>query len=247
LENDIVVEVTNLRKQFNTTVAVDGISFQVKRGEIVGLLGANGAGKTTTMHMLLGIVTPSSGTIKIFSQDPERKRIETLKRMNFASAYQFLSANLHVWENLYIFAEIYQIKDGKKKIEHLLDLFELSHLKNKSTGGLSSGEQTRLNLCKSLINDPELLLLDEPTASLDPYIADKVRKILAHIHEQTNMTIINTSHNMTDVHELCERVLFMQQGKIIAQGTSDEIMNQFGSNSLDEVFITMAGKGATKQ
>ena len=199
------------------------------------------------MHMLLGVVTPSSGTIKIFSQDPERKRIDILKRMNFASAYQFLSSNLQVWENLYIFAEIYQVKDSKNKINSLLDLFELSHLKNKNTGSLSSGEQTRLNLCKSLINDPELLLLDEPTASLDPYIADKVRKILAHIHKQTNMTIINTSHNMIDVHELCERVLFMQEGKIVAHGTSDEIMSQFGSQSLDEVFIAMANKGAIKQ
>ena len=244
MQDNVVVEVKNLSKQFNSTQAVDNISFQVKRGEVIGLLGANGAGKTTTMHMLLGVVTPTSGTIKVFSQSLERQRIEILKRMNFASAYQFLSANLKVSENLYIFAEIYQVKDSKSKIASLLDLFELSHLQNKNTGSLSSGEQTRLNLCKSLINDPELLLLDEPTASLDPYIADKVRKILAHIHKQTNMTIIKTSHNMIDVHELCDRVLLMQEGKIVAQGTANEIMSQYGSQSLDEVFIAMAAKGA---
>ncbi len=243
MQDNIAVEVKDLRKQFNSTVAVDGITFQVKQGEIVGLLGANGAGKTTTMHILLGVVTPSSGTIKIFSQDPERQRIAVLKRMNFASAYQFMAGNLSLWENLYFFSEIYQIKNSKNKIDYLLDLFELSHLKNKKAGGLSSGEQTRLNLCKSLINDPELLLLDEPTASLDPYMADKVRKILAHIHNQTNMTIINTSHNMIDVHELCQRVLFMQKGKIIAQGSSAQIMSQFSSSSLDEVFIALANPG----
>jgi ABC-2 type transport system ATP-binding protein len=247
LRNNVIVEVNNLSKQFNNTHAVDNISFQVSRGDIIGLLGANGAGKTTTIHMLLGLIKPDNGTIKIFSQDLERHRIEILKRMNFASAYQFLSGNLEVYENLQFFAEIYQIKDSKSKIDSLLDLFELSHLRKKKTGGLSSGEQTRLNLCKALINNPELLLLDEPTASLDPYIADKVRKIVAHIHEQTKMTIINTSHNMTDVLELCHRVLFMKEGKIVAHGTASEIMNQFGSSSLEDVFISLANKGSLAQ
>lgn len=235
-----IVEVTNLRKEFRNRTAVDGLSFVAQPGEVVGLLGANGAGKTTSMHMLLGLTTPSSGSIKIFGKDMPKDRIDILQKMNFASAYQFLPYNLKVWENLFVFAEIYGVKNGRKKIQDLLDLFELSHLRNEPTGRLSSGEQTRLNLCKSLLNDPDLLLLDEPTASLDPDIADKVRKALSALHQTSGMTIINTSHNMIDVHELCDRILFMQHGKIIAEGSAEQILKEFGSQTLEEVFITIA-------
>jgi ABC-2 type transport system ATP-binding protein len=237
---DKVIEVVNLRKVFGERTAVDGLSFETKRGEILGLLGANGAGKTTSMHMLLGLTTPTSGSIRIFGKSMPEQRIEILSRMNFASAYQFLPYNLKVWENLYVFAEIYGVKNQAKKIEELLAVFELSHLRNHATGRLSSGEQTRLNLCKALLNDPELLLLDEPTASLDPDIADKVRKSLSSLHKEKGMTIINTSHNMIDVHELCSRILFMQHGKIIAEGSAEEILQRFESETLEDVFIAIA-------
>ena len=175
---DNIMEVRALRKEFGSSVAVENVSFDVRKGEILGLLGANGAGKSTTLFTLMGLITPTSGTIRVFDKDLQTNRVEILQRMNFASAYQFLPYNLKVWENLHVFGEIYRVENGKRKAAELLDMFELTHLKNKMTGALSSGEQTRLNLCKALLSDPELLLLDEPTASLDPDLADKVRKIL---------------------------------------------------------------------
>lgn len=235
-----VVEVRNLRKEFKDAVAVKDLSFEVRRGEILGLLGANGAGKTTTIHMLLGLITPNRGSIEMFGMDLQRHRVEVLKRMNFASAYQFLPYNLKVWENLFVFAEIYGVQHPMKRVNQLLELFELTHLRNSKTGMLSAGEQTRLNLCKALLNEPDLLLLDEPTASLDPDQADKVRKIILSLQRESGMTVINTSHNMIDVHELCDRILFMQRGSIIAEGSSDEILNTYGSRTLEEVFITIA-------
>ncbi len=239
-EEETVVEIKNLSKEFKGKYAVTDLSFDVKKGEILGLLGANGAGKTTTIHMLLNLITPTSGSIKIFGKDFDQHRIEILSRMNFASAYQFLPYNLKVIENLRVFAEIYSVNNTEQKIAELLDLFELSHLKNNSTGMLSSGEQTRLNLCKALLNNPELLLLDEPTASLDPDQADKVRKIILDLQKRSGMSVINTSHNMIDVHELCDRILFMQTGTVIAQGTASEIMSTYQSQSLEEVFIMIA-------
>lgn len=238
LEN--IIEVRNLRKQFGEAVAVHDLSFEVKRGEILGFLGANGAGKTTTLYMLLGLTTPTRGSINIFGTTMERDRIGILSRMNFASAYQFLPYNLKVKENLMVFAEIYGVKNSKKKIEHLLELFEVAHLQNRITGMLSSGEQTRINLCKALLNDPDILLLDEPTASLDPDQADKVRKTLLDLQANNGMTIVNTSHNMLDVEELCDRILFMQRGRIVADGKTDEILKQYRSQSLEEAFIAIA-------
>ncbi len=235
-----VVEVRNLRKEFGSAVAVDDLSFEVKQGEILGLLGVNGAGKTTTIFMLLGLITPTRGTIKVFDSDMHKNRFPALQRMNFASAYQFLPYHLKVWENLFVFSEIYGVKNSKKKIDDLLELFELTRLRNTKTGMLSSGEQTRLNLCKALISDPDLLLLDEPTASLDPDMADKARKILLQRQKESGMTILNTSHNMIDVTELCDRILFMQHGKVIASGGAADILKQYKSESLEEVFITIA-------
>ena len=240
VQSDIVVELQHVRKEFGSALAVSDLCFQVREGEIVGLLGANGAGKTTSIHMLLGLITPTSGSIKMFGKDLERNRIEILEKTNFASAYQFLPWNLKVWENLFVFAEIYRVKQGRKRINDLLEMFELAHMRNRITGALSAGEQTRVNLCKALLNEPRLLLLDEPTASLDPDQADKVRKIISGLQKQTGMTVINTSHNMIDVHELCGRILFMQNGRVTAEGCADEIMRQYGSASLEEVFIRIA-------
>ncbi|MBU6450157.1 MAG: ABC transporter ATP-binding protein [Cyanobacteria bacterium REEB67] len=237
---DNIIEVRGLRKEFGKALAIEDLSFDVKRGEILGFLGANGAGKTTTIFMLLGLITPTAGSIKILGEEMRTNRVNILQRMNFASAYQQLPYNLRVWENLYVFAEIYGVKNSKKKIDELLELFELSHMRKQLSGSLSSGEQTRLTLCKALLNDPEILLLDEPTASLDPDQADKVRKIIAARQRENNMTVINTSHNMIDVSELCHRILFMQKGHVVASGTADEILSQSDSKTLEEAFISIA-------
>jgi ABC-2 type transport system ATP-binding protein len=237
---DNIIEVRGLRKEFGKALAIENLSFDVKRGEILGFLGANGAGKTTTIFMLLGLITPTSGSIKIMGKEMRTHRIDILQKMNFASAYQQLPYNLRVWENLFVFAEIYGVKNPKKKIDDLLELFEMSHLRKQLSGSLSSGEQTRLTLCKALLNDPEILLLDEPTASLDPDQADKVRKIIAARQQEQGMTVINTSHNMIDVSELCHRILFMQKGHVVASGTAEEILSHAGSSTLEEAFIAIA-------
>jgi ABC-2 type transport system ATP-binding protein len=241
--SEAVVQVQHLRKEFAGTIAVADISFAVQRGEIVGLLGANGAGKTTTIQVLLGLTTATSGSVLIFGKELERHRVEILQRCNFSSAYTGLPSNLKVWENLLIFSKLYSVKNYRQKMDDLLQLFEIAHLKSKITGHLSSGESTRVNLCKALLNDPELLLLDEPTASLDPNIADKVRKLLRHIQRERGITMIYTSHNMRDVEEVCDRVLFLHKGRIIAEGTPQQIMDKFQQKSLEEVFIQVARSG----
>jgi len=240
---ETIVEVQHLRKEFDGTVAVADVSFVAQRGEIVGVLGANGAGKTTTIQILLGLIKPTGGMVTVFGKDLERHRVEILQRSNFSSAYTGLPSNLKVWENLLIFAMIYGVKNHRQKIDELLEMFEIAHLRNKITGHLSSGESTRVNLCKSLLNDPELLMLDEPTASLDPDIADKVRKLLRRIQTERQITMIYTSHNMRDVEEVCDRVLFMHKGRIIAEGTPQQVKDKFNQTSLEDVFISVARGG----
>lgn len=238
-----VVEIRSLRKAFGDTVAVEEVSFDVNEGEVVGLLGPNGAGKTTTLSMLLGLIKPTSGAITIFGKDFEKCRTDILKHCNFSSAYVALPGNLKVIENLTIFAKLYRVKNAKKKIAELLDLFEVAHLKDRITGRISSGESARVNLCKALLNDPKLLLLDEPTASLDPDMADKFRTFLGKIQRERKISMIYTSHNMRDVEEVCDRVLFMQKGKIIAKGTTKEVLEKFHEDSLEDVFIRVARTG----
>jgi ABC-2 type transport system ATP-binding protein len=238
-----IVSVQHLSKTFNGTVAVADVSFSVMRGEIVGLLGPNGAGKTTTIQILLGLTKASAGSVAIFGKDLEKHRIEILQRCNFCSAYTGLPSNLKVWENMLIFAKIYGVKNHRERTDELLRLFEIPHLRNKITGHLSSGEMTRVNICKSLLNDPELLLLDEPTASLDPDIADKVRKLLRRIQREKATTMIYASHNMRDVEEVCDRVLFMHKGNIIAEGSPGQVVEKFQQRSLEDVFINVARGG----
>lgn len=242
-DKEAVVAVEDLRKDFDGTAAVAGVSFTVRRGEIVGLLGANGAGKTTTVQVLLGLTTPTSGRVRVFGRDFEPNRVAILQRCNFSSAYTALPSNLKVWENLRIFSKLYGVADDRRKTEELLALFEISHLRTRITGHLSSGESTRVNLCKALLNDPELLLLDEPTASLDPNIADKVRKILRRIQRERQITMLYTSHNMRDVEELCDRVLFMHKGRIIAEGAPADVLAQYRQQTLEAVFIQVARSG----
>lgn len=242
-DREVVLEARELTREFDGVTAVDHFSFKLHRGEVLGLLGANGAGKTTSMNMLLGLTTPTSGSIQAFGRDFFKNRVELLKRMNFSSAYTSLPGNLLVWQNLTVFARIYGVPNAKKKIADLLELFEISDLRKRVTGQLSAGESTRLNLCKALLNDPELLLLDEPTASLDPDIADKVRKTIRRVQSERQISILYTSHNMRDIEEVCDRVIFLHKGKVVAEGTPSEIVERSQTNSLEDVFIKIARSG----
>ncbi len=239
----LLISAKNLCKDYSDTKALDHVSLELKSGEILGLLGPNGAGKTTAIHILLGLLEPSSGNISVFGLSPLKDRHAISKRLNFSSAYAQLPSNLKVIENLTVFSKIYNVKNRSSKIDFLLNLFEIPHLKHRLTGALSAGEKTRLNLCKCLLNDPELLLLDEPTASLDPEMADKVRKILTVIQKERNIGIIYTSHNMPEVEEICDRILFIHEGKTIAEGTPEIIMRDFQSKSLEQVFIKIVRRG----
>ena len=214
-----VVEVKNLTKKFGEFLAVDNVSFEIKKGEIVGLLGPNGAGKTTTILMLLGIIKPANGKIEIFGLDLEKRQREILERVNFSSAYNSFPGRLTVAENLFIFSHFYKMENPKEKIRKLLDSLELGDLKNQLVQTLSSGQQTRLGLCKALLNNPELLFLDEPTASLDPEIAKRVRELLLEIRRERNISILYTSHNMEEITQMCDRVIFLNHGRIVAFDT----------------------------
>ena len=238
-----VLVVENLRRVFGTKAAVEDLSFTVGRGEVVGLLGANGAGKTTAISIILGLMSPTAGRVSLFGMDPFKHRIAVLKRLNYASAYTDLPGNLLVWQNLKVFAGIYRVSDAARRIDGLLEMLEIGHLKKRVTGHLSAGESTRLHLCKALLNDPELLMLDEPTASLDPDIADKVRKLLRRVQQEKGIAILYTSHNMRDIEEVCDRVLFMHQGKVVAQGSPAEVIAKFDETTMENVFIRIVRGG----
>lgn len=238
-----VIRVSHLTKRFGDLIAVNDLSFEVARGENVGLLGPNGAGKTTTIQMILGLTTPTSGKIEVLGFDVSKHRREILQRVNFSSAYISLPTNLTVWENLNIFGRLYGVSSRRRRIEELLELFEISHVKKRVTGALSSGQLTRLNLCKAFLNNPEVLFLDEPTASLDPDIAAKVRHILSALQKERNLTMIYTSHNMHEIETMCDRVLFLSRGRVVAQGTPAEILERARTKSLEELFITIARNG----
>ncbi len=235
-----LLEIEAIEKRFDDFVAVDSVSLNVAAGETVGLLGVNGAGKTTLMNMILGLITPTSGSIRAFGLDLATHRIPILEKTNFCTTYATLPGNIKVRHNLEIFARLYSVPNPKEKVVELLELLEITRLSEKITGQLSAGESTRVNLAKALLNDPQLLLLDEPTASLDPDIADKVRKLVRRIQKERHPAILYTSHNMRDIHEVCDRVLFLHEGKILASGTADEITAQFEGKDLDEVFIKIA-------
>ena len=243
ISSTVILEARDLTRDFDGTRALDHFNFQLRKGEVLGLLGANGAGKTTAMNMLLGLTTPTSGSIHAFGMDLAAHRIDILRRTNFSSAYTSLPGNLLVWQNLTVFARIYGVPNRKQKIADLLNLFEIGDLRKRVTGQLSAGESTRLNLCKALLNDPELLLLDEPTASLDPDIADKVRKTIRRVQAERQISILYTSHNMRDIEEVCDRVIFLHKGKIVTQGTPTEIVARMQENTLEVVFIKIALSG----
>lgn len=240
MNSEVVLEVKNLRKEFGGTVAVEDLSLTLHKGEILGLLGVNGAGKTTAMNMILGLTAPTSGSIHAFGLPMPRRRIDILRRSNFCSAYAPLPSNLLVWQNLLIFSLIYRVRNRRARTAELLDMLEISHLRDRVTGQLSSGESTRVNLCKALLNSPELLMLDEPTASLDPDIADKVRKTLRRVQKESGIAMLYTSHNMRDIEEVCDRVLFIHHGRVLAEGTPQEVVKASNHESLEEMFIELA-------
>ncbi len=235
-----IIEVHDLVKKFGAVTAVDGISFDVAEGTITGLLGPTGAGKTTTLQMILDLITPTSGSIAIFGLDMKRHREEILSRVNFSSPYVALPNNLKVWENLATFARLYSVKNIREKIDELSEFFGIHEFLPKKTSTLSTGQLTRLNLTKALLNDPKLLLLDEPTASLDPDVADKTRKLLKQIQKERGVTILYTSHNMAEVEELCADVIFINHGKMVNRGAPAELVKKYGHKDLNDVFLTIA-------
>jgi ABC-2 type transport system ATP-binding protein len=235
-----VLAVDNLRKRYGPTIAVDGISFQLARNEIVGLLGPNGAGKTTTINMILGVLEPTSGAIRIEGLDISKQRSLALDCTNFAAVYAPLPGNLTVYQNLRVFGLIYGVKDLPKRIEALLREFELERFRDMKSGVLSSGEQTRLCLAKAMLNQPHLLLLDEPTASLDPATAQEIRAKIRHFADHRRCGVLWTSHNMYEVEDVCDRVLLLARGKILLEGDPKTLPHQHGKQTLEELFIAVA-------
>ncbi len=223
--------------------ALESLNFTVSRGEIVGLLGPNGAGKTTTLHAVLGLLQPTTGTVRVFGACPIRERLKVLAHLNFASVDVDLPSNLVVSEALRVFAKLYGVPNPSQRADILMERFELLPLRTHLIGTLSSGEQMRLKLAKALINDPELLLLDEPTLSLDPYMAQKVRDLLKAIQRERRLAILHTSHNMQEVETFCDRILFLNKGRKLAEGTPRDILERFKSRSLDELFIRVSRSG----
>jgi len=240
-----VLTVTNLRKLYGDTIAVDAISFSVQLGEIVGLVGPNGAGKTTTINTILGVLQPTSGTILIDGVDLSKHRSRALQCTNFEAVYAPLPGNLTVVQNLRIFAMLYNVKNISTRIEELLQQFELDRFRNTKCGVLSSGEQTRVSLAKAMLNSPKLLLLDEPTASLDPAIAQEIRAKLRDFSSAGSGGVLWTSHNMHEVAEVCDRVLFLSHGKILLEGNPKRLPREHGKNSLEELFLTVAREPLT--
>jgi ABC-2 type transport system ATP-binding protein len=239
-KSDAVLGVASLCKRYAHVTAVEQVSFAVRRNEIVGLLGPNGAGKTTTINMILGVLAPTSGTITIAGIDLAKRRSQALAHTNFAAVYATLPGNLTVTQNLRFFGLIYGISDLSGRIEALLEKFDLQSLRNTRCGVLSSGEQTRVALAKALLNRPELLLLDEPTASLDPSAAQTVRQQIRELARDENCGILWTSHNMYEVEEVCDRVLFLSHGKILLEGDPRALPAQHGAHSLEALFIQLA-------
>ena len=234
-----LVEVKNLKKNYGFKEAVKGISFKIKDNEILGLLGPNGSGKTTTIGMMLGLLKPSNGEIIIDGKKIEENRIEILKKINFISPYIELPKKLSVRQNLIVYGKLYSVSDIKRRIEYLSEKLRLGDLLNKITGELSSGQKNRVSLAKALINEPKVLLLDEPTASLDPEIGDFVRTFLENYKKEKKISILLASHNMNEVTRLCKSTLMMKDGIIIDSGSPEELINKHGRKNLEEVFLKL--------
>ena len=233
------LEIIGLSKTFKRKEAVKNISFKVKANEIIGILGPNGCGKTTTIGMILGLLKPTSGKVLINGSEIEKKRVELLEQLNFISPYVELPKKLTVKQNLEVYGRLYDIKKLKEKIENLSEKLRLNEILNKVTGELSSGQKNRVSLAKSVINDPSVLLLDEPTASLDPETGDFVRNFLENYQKENKASILLASHNMAEVERLCSSVLMMNKGIIIDKGIPKELIEKHGRKNMEEVFLKL--------
>tara|TARA_Y100000748_G_C15401770_1_gene451801 strand:+ start:144 stop:881 length:738 start_codon:yes stop_codon:yes gene_type:complete len=235
-----LVEVKNLKKIYGSKEAVKDISFTIKKDEILGLLGPNGSGKTTTIGMLLGLLKPTNGEVLIDGKKIEENRIEILKKINFISPYIELPKKLTVKQNLIVYGKLYNVLNINKRIEYLVEKLRLSELLNRVTGELSSGQKNRVSLAKALINNPSVLFLDEPTASLDPEIGDFVRTFLENYKREKKISILLASHNMNEVTRLCKSILMMKDGIIIDKGNPEELIKKHGRKNLEEVFLKLS-------
>ena len=240
-----VLSLAGLYKTYGSIVAVDGISFEVGRNEVVGLLGPNGAGKTTIINMILGVLEPTAGTVQIEGLDIAAHRRRVLEQTNFAAVYTPLPGNLTVYENLRFFGLLYGLNDPLERITELLAQFDLERFRHTKYGVLSSGEQTRASLVKALLNRPRLLLLDEPTASLDPAAARDIRARICEFASQEAVGALWTSHNMREVEQVCDRVLFLSHGKVLLEGNPKTLPHEYGKETLEELFITVAREPLT--
>jgi len=237
----MTIEIKNLTKQYNNILAVKNINFKINKGSIVGLLGPNGCGKTTTIGMMLGLIKPTSGTVFINGQniENENNRTKILEKVNFISPYVELPKKLTVEENLKVYGKLYGVNNLQDKISDLMKQLNLFEFKKRKTGELSSGQKNRVSLAKALINDPEILLLDEPTASLDPDVGDYIRGFIEDYASNKGATILLASHNMNEVERLCYEVMMMKDGEIIDKGKCDDLINKHGRKNLEEVFLKL--------
>ena len=238
--NSPAIQVRGLTKRYGEVLAVDDLGFEIRAGSVCALLGGNGAGKTTTLSMLLGLLTPSSGTVRVLGQDMVRHRYRALSRMNFSSPYVDLPQRLTVAENLKVYAHLYGVPDVKKRLARLAAELELEEFWKRRYATLSAGQKTRVALAKSLLNEPEVLLLDEPTASLDPDSADRMRTYLIEYQRRTGATVLLASHNMPEVERVCDDVIMLRRGRMVDRGTPAALIAHYGRTNLEEVFLDVA-------
>tara|TARA_B100000586_G_scaffold56227_1_gene38354 strand:- start:7 stop:732 length:726 start_codon:yes stop_codon:yes gene_type:complete len=234
------IKISNLTKRYKNALAVKEINFEINKGKIMGLLGPNGCGKSTTIGMMLGLIKPTSGSVTINGLNIENNRTNLLEKMNFISPYVELPKKLTVEENLKVYGKMYGVKNLKEKIFELMEKLNLIDFKKRKTGELSSGQKNRVSLAKALINDPEILLLDEPTASLDPDVGDYIRTFIKDFASNKKTTILLASHNMNEVERLCHEVMMMKNGEIIDKGKSTDLIKKHGRQNLEEVFLKIA-------
>ena len=237
MEKKYVIEIDKVTKQFKNVFAVKDISLKIRENSIYGLLGPNGCGKSTTMGMILGLITPTLGKIKVLGKEIEKNRSQILQKMNFISPFIDLPKKLTVEQNLKVFGNLYDVNDLNEKIPEILEKLKIQKLRKRLVGELSSGQKNRVMLAKALINDPEVLLLDEPTANLDPDVADYILNFLKDFSTKNNTTLIFASHNMREVERICDQVILMRSGKIVSQGSPLEVIQNHSKSNLEEVFL----------